>query len=120
MYKALSFAWLALGIGIAVTSFMDIGDAHWRISWLALGVVAAVMAWACSLILYFDRAGKIAGIVIAAVFILYCVYLFLLSVPVPLNLYSFLGGAVIVLGLSTIVALARRKGSSSGQAANEF
>lgn len=109
MRKMLAIAWLALGIGIAISGVIDTGEPHWRISWLAIDAVGALMACLCSLILYYDRGRKI-GMAIATAFVLYCVYLFLLSFPPPLNKYSILCGVVTLLGITTLGPLARRRG----------
>ena len=72
MRKLFALAWLALGVGIAVSSVTDLGESYWRISWLAIGTVATLLAWGCSAILFFGRGGKsVTGVTIAALFILY-------------------------------------------------
>lgn len=64
--KVLAVLWLALGIGIAIASVVDIAEPYWRPSWFAVGAVAAVLACICSLIL-FKGGGKLLGIAIAAI-----------------------------------------------------
>lgn len=115
MRKLFALAWLALGIGVAISSVIDLGESHWRISWLAVDVVGTLLAWTCSAILFFGHGGRnVAGVVIATLFVLYCVYLFILSPPDSVNGYSLLGSAVILLGIATIAILARRKAKSEG------
>ncbi len=46
-------------------------------------------------------------------FVLYCVYLFIISPPEGINVYSLLGSAVILLGVATIVTLTRAAMKSS-------
>jgi len=116
MRKLFALAWLALGIGIAISSVIDLGESHWRISWLAVGAIGTLLAWTCSVILFFGHRGRsIAGVAIAALFVFYFVYLFIISPPDRVNGYSLLGSAVILLGIATIGTLARRK-AKSGEA----
>lgn len=84
MQKILSIVWLALGVGIVVNSITDMTEPHWQLNWLVLGGTASVMAFLCCAILYFNGPGRVVAMAIATVFILYCVYLFVLSVPVPI------------------------------------
>lgn len=116
MRRLYALAWLALGIGVAISTVADLGESYWRISWLAVDAVGTLLAWSCSAILFFGQGGRsIAGILIATSFILYCIYLFIISPPDGLNGYSLLGAATILLGIATIATLARTKAMTQAE-----
>ena len=118
MRKRLALVWLILGFGIAISSVIDLGESHWRISWLLVGVAGTVLAWTCSAVLILGHGRwSLAGIVIATLFVLYCAYLFTISPPDAIGWYSILGSAVILLGVATVGTLMWSKAKSEEAAA---
>jgi len=112
MRKLFALAWLTLGIGVAISGVNDLGASHWRPGWLVVTVIATLLAWTCSAILFFGGSRSIAGVAIALLFVLYCAYLFIISSPHSVSAYSLLGGGVNLLGIATIGTLTRTTAKS--------
>ena len=67
---------VSAGDCIIANSITDLTQPHWRLSWLIVGAGGSLMAILCAATLYFDGAGRAAGIATSAALILYCAYLF--------------------------------------------
>jgi|CXWL01.1.fsa_nt_gi nitrate reductase NapE component len=102
----LSIAWLALALTVLISSISDFSLQSWQPTWLVAGVGGTLLALASAVFLFFQITSlRAVAIVGSVVFLLYWMYLFLISPPDAVNRYLMTGSAVILLAVSTIALI---------------
>ena len=99
----LSAAWLGLAASILVLGILDSSLDSWQLTWLAVSLVASLLALASALFLFFRMQPlRFVATIASVVFLLYWLYLFVVAPPTELDQYSLTGVGVISLAVATI------------------
>ena len=106
----LAIAWFALAAILLVSSISDMSLRSWQVPWLVTEIGAALLASASALFLFSRmRSLRIVAIGGSVLFLLYWIYLFLISPPDGINRYSLTGGGTMLLAIVTLTVIASGK-----------
>lgn len=106
--QVVAVLWLGVAATVVVLHVGYMSLSSWRLTWLALGVVAAVLAVLCAAVLFgtFSRRralGYLAPVAYSANWLLQ----YTESPPSDINEYFITGTGLILLSMGTLVVLIR-------------